>query len=187
MTRLHHPEKVAQPQVPTEPSPEKLKTPRKRRERENPRAWRCDDISGLLELLMNTRESIHTHARRLRVAFNLFNVMQTYLVQHNLGYKNTSGLSTMSRAGADSRMSIFEMMSACLKGTLVAKEGKYMGMVIRCVSTCDDCYLITDLTSSGEIENLLRNNCSNFFHVCMNTCISYRPTFGGSTNLCYFS
>ena len=133
--RLHHPDRVANPSPTTDTSLDKQKPPNKSKGKAKQplQPWLTDSIEGLLALLRKSHEVVHSHARQSRVAFVLFSIVRTYLVQHGLGYRNnTSGLRS-TRSGGEGGMTVFEMMSACLRGTLIAKDGKYMSMVIRCV------------------------------------------------------
>jgi hypothetical protein len=138
--RLHHPEKANSIASSSsgDVAPEAQKTPRKGKSTKysTPGEWRADTVEGLLALVRRSREAIHSHARQSRLAFSLFDVVRGFLVQHGLGYRantNAYGHIASSRSTSDTGMSGFEMMSASLKGTLMSREGKYMGMVIRYV------------------------------------------------------
>lgn len=108
LTRLHHPEKGdSDLQDASSPAIQSK--------------WKVTDVQSILSAIKSTRTSVRMHARKSRLAFAAFRLVQAFLLRQ--GYKT-----------ADSGRSVLEAMSACLRGTLSRKDGRWLAAMVKCVS-----------------------------------------------------
>jgi origin recognition complex subunit 3 len=84
-------------------------------------SWPVNDTAGLLASIAEARADFRSRLRKLKLAFGVMRKVQKVML--DLGYR-----------GAESDKTPLEMMSASLRGGL-AREGKYLGMMTRSVST----------------------------------------------------
>ena len=159
LARLHHPVKSNASQLaatngtsmdvdkdpPNGHSPTKNLSPSKQSRKGKERAdavpsakphakWRpgSGTASGVLELVRETREYHWRRTTGTRVSFRIFLLIREFIVQN--GHKNLLDAGYRGVNGArKAERTVCEMMVACLRGTLVARDGRAVANAIKLV------------------------------------------------------
>ncbi|TFY63732.1 hypothetical protein EVG20_g6195 [Dentipellis fragilis] len=100
------------------------------------KGWPISDIPALVEFKNQAESDYQSHLRDLRSAFRVMRCVQDFLLRHGYG-----------RAGMEKDP--FEMMCAALRGGL-AREGKYLGLMVKKLSVDNLKRLLSDIRTLVE-------------------------------------